>query len=87
MVQLSKVGMLAHFQMEIHNMIPFLRLIMWICDIEFLHMSNMEASSSWSNDPNQKHMQHKNTLICVAICGNMKKNVENPGHGFCAERP
>ena len=32
MVQASKVGMLAHVHMEIHNMVSFLGFIMWICD-------------------------------------------------------
>ena len=68
--------------MEIHNMISFIRLIMWIYDIGFVHMSNMVASSSWSNDLNQKRVPDKNTFICVSICGQMKKNIENSGHGF-----
>ena len=84
MVQVSKVGMLAHVHMEIHNMIWFLRLIMWICDIEFVQMSNMAASRSWSNDLNKKRVPYKNTLICVSICGQIKKNFENMGYGFCA---
>ena len=46
MVQVSKVDMLAHVHMEVHNMISFLRLVMWIFDIEFIHMSNMADSIS-----------------------------------------
>ena len=84
MVQVTRVSMITHVHMEIHNMISFLRLIMWICDIEFLHMSNMEASSSWSNDLNQKCVLDKNTLISISIFGKVKKIIKTPGHGFCA---
>ena len=83
MVQASKVGMLAHVYMEIYNMVLFLGLMTWIHDLEFIPRSNMAASSSWSNGPNQKCMPDKKILIWVETCGNMKNNIENLGHGFC----
>ena len=85
MVQASNVGMMEH--MEIYNMVVSIGLMTWIYDIEFMLRSNMAASSSWSNGPNKKCLLEKNTLICVAIYGHMKKNIENSGHGFCEKWP
>ena len=69
MVQASKVGMLAHVHMEIHNMVSFLRLIMWICDFSIRAQVQHGRLYLRSNGLNKKRMPDKKTLIYVMICG------------------
>ena len=65
-----------------HGFIPRIDYVdLWF---QFMPKSNIAASSSWSNNFNKKHILDKNTLICISICGHIKKNIKNLGHGFCA---